>query len=349
MSISRFYRRIRRARKGKKPRTPEAWVEAYLSLRSKLGFTTASTGELLRRFLDFMRERRLRSFARIDRDQASAWLRSGSPQESTVSCRLTAIRGLYQYLLNLGAVRENVWYSFSHPKRKPFVPHIFSLAELRAILEHVRRKIDYGRPKRTHVYAAYRAMFHTLYACGLRSAEVGGLKMRDVVLKKSVFTITRTKFHKSRLVPFNVRTRELLTEYLEKFRPRDDGAAPDSPFFLTYWRRPFVRPTIGLRFWKVCRAAGVYRRKVVDRGIVYGSTNVHALRHTFAVHRLLKWYEEGANVNAKLPLLATYMGHSDFVFTQTYLTVLPKFIGIAGKLFSDRFETPLKNLEKDQR
>jgi integrase len=78
---------------------------------------------------------------------------------------------------------------------------------------------------------------------------------------------------------------------------------------------------------------------------VYGSTNLHALRHTFAVHRLLKWYQEGADVNAKLPLLSTYMGHAHYSYTQKYLTVLPRFIDIAGKLFADKFEGSLRDLE----
>jgi site-specific recombinase XerD len=43
------------------------------------------------------------------------------------------------------------------------------------------------------------------------------------------------------------------------------------------------------------------------------------LRHSFAVHRLVKWYQEGANLNAKLPVLAKYMGHQSVAETQVYL------------------------------
>ena len=39
----------------------------------------------------------------------------------------------------------------------------------------------------------------------------------------------------------------------------------------------------------------------------------------FAVHRLLQWYEEGADLNAKLPFLVAYLGHKDFTGTQKYL------------------------------
>lgn len=46
---------------------------------------------------------------------------------------------------------------------------------------------------------------------------------------------------------------------------------------------------------------------------------MHDLRHTFAVHSLLRWYRQGADLDAKLPVLATYMGHLSVVGTQHYL------------------------------
>ena len=42
-------------------------------------------------------------------------------------------------------------------------------------------------------------------------------------------------------------------------------------------------------------------------------------RHGFAVNALLRWYRAGADVEAKLPLLATYLGHGSAVSTHYYL------------------------------
>jgi integrase len=50
----------------------------------------------------------------------------------------------------------------------------------------------------------------------------------------------------------------------------------------------------------------------------------HDLRHTFAVHRLIQWYENGDNVQAKLPILAQYLGHVDMANTRKYLTMIPE-------------------------
>jgi integrase/recombinase XerD len=48
---------------------------------------------------------------------------------------------------------------------------------------------------------------------------------------------------------------------------------------------------------------------------------------------LLRWYRAGADVNAKLPLLATYMGHVSIVSTEYYL----QFVEPLATFASDRF------------
>lgn len=37
---------------------------------------------------------------------------------------------------------------------------------------------------------------------------------------------------------------------------------------------------------------------------------LHDLRHSFAVHRLMSWYQENADVQQLLPILSVYMGHT---------------------------------------
>lgn len=66
----------------------------------------------------------------------------------------------------------------------------------------------------------------------------------------------------------------------------------------------------------------LFRKLLYQSGISHGGRGkgprVHDL-HTFAVHRLIQWYEEGADLNAKLPFLVAYLGHKDFTGTQKYL------------------------------
>ena len=57
------------------------------------------------------------------------------------------------------------------------------------------------------------------------------------------------------------------------------------------------------------------------------------MRHAFAVHRVVAWYREGADVQACLPLLATYLSHVNLSGTQTYLTMTAELLGEASLRF----------------
>lgn len=346
MEQSEGYRHIRKDRLARPPKRPETWAEAYVSLREALGFSTVELRKNLRTLIAFMQERGIASFGKLDRMSAASWLHSNAAQEITVAVRLACVRGFFRYLLGLGEVKENVWGTFTSPKPKPFRPYVFSLAELKAILAHVRSRMNPRRPVSSHVHAAYYAMFHTMYACGLRTCEACGLNVGDMDLERSFFVVRKTKFGKTRLVPFNSRTLEAVSEYLNRFRPADDGMPPEAPLFLSLRRRRCRVKTVSEHFSRVCVGAGIHRPKVTRGKTVCGGTTTHVLRHTFAVHRLLKWYEEGVDVNAKLPLLATYMGHVHYHNTQKYLTVLPTLIDMAGKRFAEMFEKPLRELER---
>lgn len=346
MSQSDGYGHIRRHRSARKPRSLEDWLAAYVSLRRALGFRAlyeSSLGTLV----TFMRQRGITSFRDLNREAASEWLRSGSPLESTIGNRFVAAKGLFQYLSSLAAVDTNIWNTLSPPRCKKFIPHVYSLGELQLIMDHLRQRTDPRNPKRSRAYSARHVIFHTLYACGFRAGEACRLALGDVDFARSLFVVKNTKFGKTRLVPFNSRTGELLREYLTEHRGSMGTMEPEAPLFINYRGKAFSVHMLREHCVHVCASLGVLRRREVRENTVSGSSNLHAFRHTFAVHRLLKWYYEGIDINAKLPALATYMGHASYRHTQCYLTVLPMFIDIAGKLFSDKFETQLFALEKN--
>jgi hypothetical protein len=61
------------------------------------------------------------------------------------------------------------------------------------------------------------------------------------------------------------------------------------------------------------------------------------LRHTFAVHRLTRWYREGVDLHGHLPWLSAYLGHVDLLGTETYLTATPELLALAGERFRRRY------------
>ncbi|MEH1130772.1 hypothetical protein, partial [Micromonospora sp. CPCC 206061] len=77
----------------------------------------------------------------------------------------------------------------------------------------------------------------------------------------------------------------------------------------------------------------VFRRLVQATGIGEGSParpRIHDLRHSFAVHTLISWYQDGGDVSAKLPRLSTYLGHRGPVCTYWYLSAVPELLALAA-------------------
>jgi len=64
----------------------------------------------------------------------------------------------------------------------------------------------------------------------------------------------------------------------------------------------------------------------------------HDLRHSFAVRTLLNWYRAGDNVESKLPLLSTYLGHVSPASTYWYLTAAPELLALASKRLEHALE-----------
>ena len=64
---------------------------------------------------------------------------------------------------------------------------------------------------------------------------------------------------------------------------------------------------------------------------------LHDLRHSAAVNALQRWYAQGADVQTKLPHLATYLGHVNAVSTHYYLKLTPELRQAASQRFHQHF------------
>ena len=106
------------------------------------------------------------------------------------------------------------------------------------------------------------------------------------------------------------------------------GISPESPLLWHYTRRGSAYTGTGLT-----NATRPLLRALQIRTETGRLPRVHDFRHTFALEALLRWYRSGADVQAKLPLLATYMGHVSIASTEYYL----KFVEQLGVSASERF------------
>lgn len=168
-------------------------------------------------------------------------------------------------------------------------------------------------------------MFGLAASTGLRSNEIISLDRDDVRLDSGLLTIRCTKFQKDRLVPVHPTTLKVLRDYAA-LRYAHFPKPADSAFFLNMWGSRFSRRNFGFAFYQLACSTGI--RKAGGRG-----PSFHDLRHTFAVRRLVAWYQEGKDVQAMLPLLATYMGHVHYSSTAYYLTATPELLALAAKRY----------------
>jgi integrase len=193
-----------------------------------------------------------------------------------------------------------------------FIPYVFRYEEVNNILEAADRLPPDKRTPLRHLIVP--ELLRLLYCCGMRVGEVLRLRVADVDLDAGILTVRNTKFDKDRLLPLP----NSLTERLRHYATALGEPVPDAIFFPAPDGGPYSPVTIyGLfrRFLRECEIPHLGRGK---------GPRLHELRHAFAIHTLARWYREGDDLSAKLPLLATYMGHQSLVGTQRYLRLTPE-------------------------
>jgi integrase/recombinase XerD len=209
---------------------------------------------------------------------------------------------------------------------QPQRPYIFSRQDIARLLSAADNlPARSGSPLRSQ---SYRLVIVLLYTVGLRRGEVVRLRLSDYDPNEQTLLIRASKFHRSRLVALSTDAASEMETFLTARRqlPHNQG----SPLLVSSWRGLRARsgPGLGNGLRHLFRTAGVR----TESGEV---PRVHDLRHTHAVHALLRWYRAGADVQAKLPALATSMGHVSIVSTAYYLTQLEPVTRAAGELFAD--------------
>jgi len=299
-----------------------AQVEDFLSMRAALGFNVENHGWLLRDFARYAK--RVGHRGPVTIDLAVRW--AISPCEGDAARgerRLGAIRQFARHRLTFepGTAIPPVGLIGRIPRRRP-PPHIYSEAEVAALIKECGRL----RPQEGLRPKTYRAFFSLLVSTGLRLSEARRLERRDVDLAEGLLLIRESKFRKSRFVPLHVSAVQGLARYAAA---RDaQGGLPPSDFFFCTERSPALGRAAVQKTFSRMRERLHWSSSARTR-----SPRIHDLRHTFAVRRLVRWYEEGVDVNRKILALATYLGHAKITEMYWYLSAVPELLAIPSASF----------------
>jgi integrase len=299
-------------------------VDEYLTVRHGLGFDLETPRWLLRDFARFAEQ--VGHHGPVTVDLAVQWaVSSRSRDPAQAARRLSVVRQFARYRAVFDPATEipPVGLLGRVPRRKQ--PHIYSDAELAALL----RQASLLQPRKGLRPRTYVTFFSLLASTGLRLSEACRLAIRDVDLADGVLTVREGKFRKSRLVPLHPTAMSALTRYAARRDACRD--APRSEYFFRTDRAPVLKGAAVQKTFSRLRdrlgwtAQGRARRP-----------RIHDLRHTFAVRRLLRWYQAGADVDRKILALATYLGHTKVTDTYWYLSAVPELMAITSQRF-ERF------------
>jgi len=305
-----------------------AHLKAYLELRQNLGYTSFSNPYPARDFDRYVSFRNIYSVRELDEGLVVNWIYSVPSAPRTKNDKLRFARGFFRYLIRMGLAQDNPALRVHYLKARPYKPFIYTLHEIHQILNEAK-KLEDADPLLGTTLAA---MVLLIYACGLRVSEALNLKIEDVDFEENTLSLWRTKFHKERLVPFSSMMAQELKSYLALRQDVEPAAGRQAPFFC-YRKRKCRYALVRKRFRAVLVRCGLAKSEH-GRGV----PRIHDFRHAFAVHRLYKWHQEGHNILNKLPLLATYMGHTHYRHTQVYLAVIQAILREGDRRFRGAFE-----------
>lgn len=298
-------------------------VEQFIAYKQSLGMKYVSSARHLRQFC---RELGNVDTTRIAPAKIHAFLYGSRQITRYWHVKAGLLRRLHQF----AQVRD---YPFRCPlpafvpkKPEAMKPYIYSTEEICRILNVVQNL----HPKKAFELEPFTlgTLLLLLYGAALRLGEAISLTAADVDLPNQLLTIRHAKFFKTRLVPIGPKLTAILADYSRKRREWTKTSETSAPFFLGRSGRALSFPTVETWFRRVCRIAGVHR----EPNARY-QPRLHDFRHTAAVHRLLAWYRNGADVSRNLHFLSVYLGHAKMQDTQVYLTLTPELLAQANRRF----------------
>jgi integrase len=296
-------------------------LEDYLALRRGLGYKLQRPGQMLPGFVSFLEAA---GAATVTIEHALAWATApGAADPVWWRARLAAVRGFARYLAPLVPGTEVPPRGLlPGPASRRAVPYLYSPAEVAALMTAA------GRIRAPLRAATYQTLIGLLAATGMRVGEAIRLDHGDLDAGQRLLTIRGAKFGKSRQLPLHPSVLDVLADYA-RLRDRRSGRPASPAFFVSLAGTRLIYNNVHFTFHQLTQAAGLRPRSAACR------PRIHDLRHAFTVTTLARWYADGGDVAARLPLLSTWLGHVSPADTYWYLTGTPELLALAAARLED--------------
>jgi len=215
-------------------------------------------------------------------------------QKSSIARKLSTLRSFFKFLVKKGMIEFNPMEGILTPKREKNLPAYLSVDAIFRLLDSI--ETDSLQAARN------RAIFETLYSCGIRVSELAGLDVYDLDTAAGMLKVLG-KGGKERLVPIGAKALDSLAVYRRMLQAQGGiGTASNGPLFLNLRGQRLTTRSVARILKKIAAACGILT-----------PVSPHTLRHTFATHML----DAGADLRSVQELL----GHQNLSTTQKYTHV----------------------------
>jgi integrase/recombinase XerD len=286
----------------------------YLRLRRSLGYKLIEHERFLNQFLDHLEQNRTDT---ITAETALAWAKlPAGANPRWHGARLSAVRGFAAWAQAFDEDIQVPPTGLPPMRTTRATPYLYSEDQICALMNAAARLIPWVKA------ATFQTLIGLLAVTGMRAGEAIRADLTDLDLDAGTLTVRGAKFGKSRLLPLHPSVVHELRAYLT-----DRGTtalAGTSALLVSVAGTRLTYGNTQTVFKKLTAQAGIQPRSAACR------PRMHDLRHSFAVKTLLDAYRSGGDVGERLPLLATYLGHTEPANTYWYLQAAPELMALAA-------------------
>ena len=246
----------------------------------------------LNKMSKFLEENGIKRITQVSEESLNSYisyLKENDFANATISRHIAAIKGWCVFLAKEGMVNEDCAENLKAPKIEKKTPEILNMEEVVKLLEEPKGK----NPKELRD----KAMLELLYATGIRVTELISLSTSQLNMQMNY--IVCNDGNKARIIPFGMKAREALLNYLEYSRNIMINNPKSDILFVNCSGQSMSRQG----FWKLIKY-------YADKAGITADITPHTLRHSFAAHLV----ENGADLKS----VQEMMGHSDISTTQIY-------------------------------
>lgn len=231
----------------------------------------------------------------------------------------SSVRVFFNFLLRREYVKENPLQDIPPLKENSIIPFVFSPTQIDQLLQAVSKRVGRSEKRFLMDLTIYLAIV-LLARCGMRISEPLKLMKNHYRKDDGTLYIEKTKFKKQRLIPVPKSVMTEIENYLsvrKTLNPRDSN-----PYLLMGKNQdPLKGASIRYIFHQILKEMGLDQRRRIIGQVNFSQPTPHSLRHSFAVNTLITIREQGKSPQHALPVLAAYMGHSEYKYTSVYLRV----------------------------